>query len=118
MPAWLDTIDEFSPVKSFGLAVMLSAVNPKNLALTLAASASIAQAGLDSADEAIAIVVFVALGSVTVVGAVLAFLIAPRWAARPLGAIRGFMAANNATIMMVILLLLGLKILGDGLGRF
>jgi threonine/homoserine/homoserine lactone efflux protein len=118
MPGWMASIESFSPVKSLGLGAALSAANPKNLALTMAASATIARSGLDPSGEVVAIAAFVVIGSVTVVGAVLAYLIAPRWADRPLGAIRGFMADNNATIMMVILLLLGLKILGDGVGGF
>lgn len=116
MPSWMATIDSISPVKALGLGVALSALNPKNLALTLAASASIAQAGLDATDETIAIAAFVVVGSLSVAGSVLFFLVAPRPAARSLGAVRQFMADNNATIMMVILLLLGLKVLGSALG--
>jgi threonine/homoserine/homoserine lactone efflux protein len=118
MPKWMASVDSFTPVKALGLAVLLSAVNPKNLALTLAASASIAQSSLDSSGEIIAVAVFVVIGSLTVVGAVAAYVVAPKAAAKPLGAIRHFMADNNATIMMVILLILGLKVLGDGLGGF
>ena len=92
-----------------------SAANPKNLALTLAAAASIAEAELDRADEAIAVAVFVALGSVTVAGAVIVYLVDAKRAARPLNAIKRFMSDNNAVIMMVVLLLLGVKLLGDGL---
>lgn len=116
MPSWMASIDTISPVKAIGLGVVLSAANPKNLALTLAASASIAQAGLDTTDETIAVAVFVVIGSLTVAGSVLFFLVAPGRAERPLGAIREFMAQNNASIMMVILVILGLKVLGDGLG--
>lgn len=115
MPGWMATINSVGAAKAVGLGLLLSAANPKNLALTLAASASIAQAGLDARDEAVAIAVFVAIGSVTVVGAVVFFLVAPRVAARPLDAVRRFMADNNATIMMVILVLLGAKLLGDAL---
>ena len=93
----------------------LSGANPKNLALTLAASASIAEAGLDDADTAVAILVFIAIGSVTVAGSVLFYLIDAQRAARQLAAIKQFMADNNAVIMMVVLLLLGAKLLGDGL---
>ena len=64
---------------------------------------------------AIAVAVFVAIGSITVVGAVAFYLATPTRAAKPLGAVREFMAANNATIMMVILLILGVKLLGDAL---
>jgi threonine/homoserine/homoserine lactone efflux protein len=62
----LPTSAEREEIRALGAA--LSGANPKNLALTLAAAASIAEAGLDQADEAIAIVVFVALGSITVAG--------------------------------------------------
>ena len=115
MPAWMATVDAIAPGKAFVLGAALSGANPKNLALTLAASASIAQAGLDAAQETVAVVTFVVIGSLTVAGAVVVYLVAPRWSQRPLGAIRTFMSDNNATIMMVILLLLGAKILGDAL---
>jgi hypothetical protein len=52
---------------------------------------------------------------VTVVGAVVAFLVGGPRVAAPLASLREFMARNNATIMMVVLLLLGLKVLGDAL---
>src|SRR4051812_47472437 len=31
LPGWLKTIESITPAKSFGLGVLLSAVNPKNL---------------------------------------------------------------------------------------
>ncbi len=72
-----------------------------------------ANAGLDGADAVIAVLTFVAIGSVTVVGAVVFYLLGPAKAARPLAAVRQFMAQNNATIMMVILVILGAKLIGD-----
>lgn len=114
-PSWMATVDSATPARAALLGAALSGANPKNLALTLAAVASIAEAGLDSADTAIATAVFVVVGSVTVAGAVLFHLFAGDRAARPLAAVKGFMAANNAVIMMVVLLLLGAKLLGDGL---
>jgi threonine/homoserine/homoserine lactone efflux protein len=116
MPKWMATIDSISSTKAVVLGAALSGANPKNLALTLAASASIAQAGLDGTDKVVAIATFVVIGSVTVVGSVVFYLAAPRRAERPLAAIKQFMSDNNATIMMVVLLLLGAKILGDALG--
>ena len=115
LPSWMASINSISPAKALGLGAALSAANPKNLALTLAASAAIANANLGAADTAIAVVAFVAIGSITVVGAVVSYLIAPNRVARPLAAIKEFMANNNATIMMIILLLLGAKLLGDAL---
>ena len=116
MPKWMATIDTASPSKAGVLGAALSGANPKNLALTLAASASIAEAGLDQADTAIAVAAFVALGSVTVAGAVLFYFVDAKRAGPALDSIRRFMSDNNAVIMMVVLLLLGAKLLGDGLG--
>lgn len=116
MPAWMDSIASLTAPKAAALGAGLSAVNPKNFALTLAASASISEAGLDRADTAFAIAVYVVLGSVTVAGSVLFYLLSPARAERPLAAVSRFMADNNTTIMMVVLLLLGAKLIGDGLG--
>ncbi|MFN8217262.1 MAG: GAP family protein [Solirubrobacterales bacterium] len=116
MPAWMESIASLTAARAAVLGAGLSGANPKNLALTLAASASIAEAGLTPGGTAVAIAVFVALGSLTVAGAVLAYLVSPRRAAAPLAAIGRFMGDNSAVIMMVVLLLLGAKLIGDGLG--
>lgn len=115
-PRWMAEVDTITPVRAAAFGLLLSGANPKNLALTLAASASIAEAGLDPEDTAIAIAAFVALGSLTVAGSVVFYLASPRTAERPLSVVKQFMAENNTTIMVVILLLLGAKLLGNGLG--
>jgi threonine/homoserine/homoserine lactone efflux protein len=115
MPKWMASVDDFTAPKSLALGVALSAANPKNLALTLVAAGSIAQAGLSAGDDAIAVAVFVGLGSVTVIGAVLFYLLARAKAAKSLAAIKEFMSEHNAVIMMVILLILGAKLIGNGL---
>lgn len=115
MPQWMARIDTFTPVRSFVLGVLLSGVNPKNLALTLAAAASIAQAGLSTTDSVIAVAIFVVIGSITVAGPVLFFVFGGEHAAKPLASIKEFMADHNAVIMMVVLLVLGAKLIGSAL---
>ena len=115
MPKWMLAIDQFTAGKSFVLGVALSGVNPKNLALTLAAAASIAQAGLDGGGTAVAVAVFVVIGSLTVAGPVIVYLFAQEAARGPLASIKTFMAEHNAVIMVVLLVLLGAKLLGDGI---
>ncbi len=114
-PAWLESIDSASPTRAARLGAALSAANPKNLALTLAAAATIVESGLDSADEAVATAAFVAIGSMSVVGAVVYRLVAGERADRPLAAVRRFMSDHSAAIMIIVLLLLGAKLLGDGI---
>ncbi len=115
MPKWMSTIDSVTPPRATWLGAALSGANPKNLALTLTAAASIAEAGLDPTDTTIAVAVYVGLGSLTVAGAVLLYLVDARRAARPLAAVKQFMSDYNAVIMMIVLLLLGAKLLGDGI---
>lgn len=115
MPKWMSTIDEFTAPRSLGFGAVLSGVNPKNLALTLAAAASVAQAGLDGGRSTVAVAIFVVIASITVVGPVVFYLVAPDAADGPLGAIKEFMGDHNAVIMMIVLLVLGAKLLGNGI---
>ena len=115
LPRWMLAIDRFTPVKSLGLGAALSAANPKNLALTVAAAASIAQAGLSAGGATVAVVVFVLIGSTSVVGPVLFYLAANDRAAGPLTSIKAFMSDHNAVIMMIVFLVLGAKLIGNGI---
>ena len=115
MPKWMSTIDAFTAPRSLGFGAILSGVNPKNLALTLAAAAAIAQAGLDGGQSTVAVAFFVVIASITVVGPVVFFLVAPTAADKPLAAIKELMSDHNAIIMMVVLLLLGAKLVGNGI---
>jgi threonine/homoserine/homoserine lactone efflux protein len=116
LPTWLAAVDAFTPAKSFGLGVGLSAINPKNLALTAAATASIAQAGLSGGETVAAVAVFVVIASATVAGPVVLYLFATDRAAGPLASLQEFMSRHNTVIMIVVLLILGAKLLGQGLG--
>jgi threonine/homoserine/homoserine lactone efflux protein len=116
MPRWMSVIDSFSAAKALGLGALLSGVNPKNLALTAAGAAAIAQAGVSGPQTALAVAVFVVIASLTVVGPVVLYLVAPTRAAGSLTTVKDFMAEHNAVIMMVVLLVLGAKVLGEGLG--
>jgi threonine/homoserine/homoserine lactone efflux protein len=115
MPTWMAAIDRFTGGKSLGLGVLLSGLNPKNLALTAAAAATVAQAGLSGGESTIAVAVFVVIGSLTVAGPVVFYLVAGDRAAGGLDSIKQFMLQHNSVIMFVVLLVLGAKLLGDGI---
>jgi threonine/homoserine/homoserine lactone efflux protein len=115
LPAWMATVDAFTAGRSFGMGALLAGVNPKNIALSVAAAATIAGGGLSGAEQAAVVVVFVVLGSITVAGPVAYYLVASERATGPLGRLKGFMGDHNAAIMTVILLIFGVKLLSDGL---
>jgi threonine/homoserine/homoserine lactone efflux protein len=116
MPKWMAGIDAFTTGKSFGLAFLLSAVNPKNLALTLAAALTIAQAGLSDGQEAAALIVFILIASLTVGIPVLYYLAAGAAAQKTLDGWKSWLLANNATVMVILLLVLGVMLVGQGFG--
>jgi hypothetical protein len=109
-------LDEATAARALGLGVVLGGANPKNFVLSAAAAASIAESGVDDADLGVAIAVFVLVGSCTVLGAVAARLVGGRRGESLLDSLRGFMVANGSVITAVVFLLLGAKVLGDGLG--
>ena len=115
MPGWMANLDSINPGNALLLGSALSGVNPKNLALTLAAAASIAQAGLSGGDSAAAIAVFVLLGSLTVAGPTLFFLLATSRAVGPLNSAKDLMTRYNTALMLVLFLVLGAKLIGNGI---
>ena len=48
LPKWMSAIDRVTPVKATGLGTLLSAVNPKNLLLCIAAGVTVGSAGLST----------------------------------------------------------------------
>jgi threonine/homoserine/homoserine lactone efflux protein len=116
MPAWMAGIEAFTPVKALGIAALLSGLNPKNLGLTLGAALTIAQAGMAGAQGWITLAVFIVIASLTVAAPVLYYLAAGDKAEETLTGWKAWLAANNTTVMFVLLLVLGVKLIGDGLG--
>ena len=45
LPKWMQSLDRFTPARSLAIGAALAAINPKNLLLTVAAAAAIAQTG-------------------------------------------------------------------------
>lgn len=118
MPKWMETIDRFGPPKAAGLAVLLSAVNPKNLLLTVGAATAIAQTGVSAGEQAIALAVFVVIGTIGPAAPVAIYFAMGERSRRLLDEMRAWMAHNNAVIMAVICLLIAAKLIGDGISGF
>jgi len=106
-PKWMAAIDGFTPPKAAGLAVLLGAVNPKNLLLVVS--------GGDTNAQVVASIVFALVASVGVATPVVIYLTMGDRAAAMLDELKAWMTHNNAVIMAVLLLVLGAKMLGDGI---
>jgi threonine/homoserine/homoserine lactone efflux protein len=115
-PTWMAAIERFTPVRSAGLAVLLGAVNPKNLLLVVSGGAAIAAAApADTSTTIVAALVFAVVASAGVVAPVVIYFSMGERATRILDELKSWMVHNNAAIMAVLLLVLGAKMLGDGI---
>jgi threonine/homoserine/homoserine lactone efflux protein len=115
LPKWMRAIDQFRPQRALAMGVALSAINPKNLLLTVGAAAAIAQTGVGTGQQAIALAVFVIIGTLGPgIPVVIYFAMGDR-AAHILDSLKTRMARDNGAIMAVLCLIIGAKLLGDGI---
>ncbi len=116
LPSWMQAVDKMTVGKSLGLGFLLSAVNPKNLAMCVGAGVEIGGAELDSADVVIAVVVFTMLAASSVGVPVIGYLLASGRMHKPLNELREWLVQNNAAVMTVLLLVIGTVMIGKGIG--
>jgi Sap, sulfolipid-1-addressing protein len=115
MPKWMATIDDTKPFAAAGLAVVLSAANPKNLLLAVGGAAAIAQTGIPGSQQALAYLVFALIGTLGVgIPVALYFAMGAR-SERLLAGLKDWMSAHNAVIMSVLCLIIAAKLIGDGI---
>jgi len=116
LPKWMQAVDSFTPIKAFGLAAVLSGVNPKNLVMDITAATTIAQYDLPTDEAFIVLIIFALLASLSVIVPVVWYLVARESAAKTLTHWRVWLVQNNATIMSVVILVIGAILIGKGLG--
>ena len=118
MPKWMSAIDSMTAGKALGLGFLLSAVNPKNLLMAVSAGVIVGGAGLTFGQAVIVIIIFVLLAGCTVIIPVIGYLVASARLAGPLDNLRVWLVDNNAVIMAVVLLVIGVAVIGKGIGEF
>ena len=116
LPKYLVAIDTLPPPKALGLGVLLSAVNPKNLLLIIAGAITISQADLSDTDTIVAVLVFVVIAICTVAIPVALYNVMGARARPVLASMRTWLAQNNATVMAVLLLVIGVVVIGKAIG--
>jgi threonine/homoserine/homoserine lactone efflux protein len=116
MPKWMSSIDSMTAGKALGLGALLSGVNPKNLALILAAGVAIAAAGLNSTQTIIALFIFIIIACCSVATPVIVYLIMGEKAASTLNNWKEWLTHNNSTVMMLLCLVFGIVVSSKGLG--
>lgn len=115
LPAWMTAVDTMPLLRTALLAAALAALNPKNLAMVLAAADASAGTGASTAQVVGALTVFVLLASASVGLPVLARLLAPARTAPGLQSLKDWLVVHNASVMATLLLVLGTVLVGQGL---
>jgi threonine/homoserine/homoserine lactone efflux protein len=111
----MSAIDAFTPARSVAMGVALSAINPKNLLLVAGAATAIASTGSSTGDQAVALAVFVVVGTLGPGAPVAIFFFMGDRAAKLLDGLKEWMARENRTIMAVLCLVIGAKLVGDAI---
>ena len=115
LPKWMSAMDQLGAGKALGMGALLSSLNPKNLLITVGAAAGIAQTGISAGQQAVALAIFVLIASVGVGAPVAIFFLLGERAGKLLAEMKEWMGAHNAAIMAVLFLVLGTKLIGDGI---
>jgi threonine/homoserine/homoserine lactone efflux protein len=114
-PKWMGALDAFTPIKSAGAGVVFTVLNPKNLVLIVGGAAAVAQTGASGAEQTVAWIVFTVIASIGVALPVVIYFAMGDRAGPVLDRLKARMAHSNAAIMAVICLIIGVKLIGDGI---
>jgi Sap, sulfolipid-1-addressing protein len=112
----MGAINRFTPVQALGGGAVLATANPKNLLLAIGGAAAIAQTGIAGGQQAMAYAVFAVVGTLGVGAPVVVYFGTGKRSAQLLGGLKDWMTHNNAVIVAVLCLVIGVKLLGDALG--
>ena len=115
LPRWMAGVDSMTPFRALVLGVLLSAVVPKNLLIALSAGLIVGEAGFSGGQTAVVIVLFTAIATSTVAVPVVAHLVASARMRGPFERLREWLVENNVTIMVVVLLVIGVVMIGNGI---
>jgi Kef-type K+ transport system membrane component KefB len=116
LPAWMGALDRLKPAAALAGGVVAGGVRPKSLLLAVGGAAAIAQTGIAGGQQAIAYAVFTVIATIGVAAPVVIYLAMGERSVALLGRLKGWMRRNNAVILAVVLLVIGVILIGDGIG--
>jgi threonine/homoserine/homoserine lactone efflux protein len=118
MPSWMGAIAGVTPLKACGLGLLLSAANPKNLALGIAAGSAIGSGADDVTTAAVGVLTFVLVASASIAVPVIGNVVAEQRMRPPLDELRRWLTLHNSAVMSVLMLVLGVDSIGKGIAAF
>jgi threonine/homoserine/homoserine lactone efflux protein len=114
-PAWMQAINDATPVKALRLGLLLSGANPKVLLLTAAGGFEIDSTSLSRSGAFVTIALFAAVAASTVsIPLVLYALIGERMLG-PLSKAKDWLGLHNAAVMAVVITVIGVYLAVKGI---
>jgi hypothetical protein len=108
-------VDGLTVRGSFGMGLAVTAIDPASISIGVLVGLDIAAARLSVVNDVIFTVAFILLATVTVTGPLLAYLAGGDGAQRRLASLKGWLLANEKTVMMVLFVLIGAMLIGRGI---
>jgi threonine/homoserine/homoserine lactone efflux protein len=115
LPKWMAEIDGFTWPKSLGFGAALAGLNPKNIALIVAAAASISESAIAAGQQVAVYAIFTAITAIGVVLPIIVYFAMQSRAGKVLDEWKTWLAVNNATVMIVLFLVFGAILIGKGI---
>jgi threonine/homoserine/homoserine lactone efflux protein len=114
-PGWMQSLGKLTPVRAGAAAMALTVVNPKVLFISAAAGLAIGTAGLGVTHAWVAVAWYVAVAGSTVAIPILAYAASGDRLDEPLRRLKDWMERQHATLVAVILVVIGLLVLYKGI---
>lgn len=115
MPGWMARMSSLTPAQAALISAVLTVVNPKVLFLCAAAGLAIGSAGIDSPEIWIAVAWFVAVAGCSVAIPILGFALSRGRLDDALNRLKGWLERQHATLIAVILVVIGVLVLYKGI---
>jgi threonine/homoserine/homoserine lactone efflux protein len=111
-PKWMAGISAFAPPKSFATGVLVGALNPKNIAVGVAAALSIAAAGLSASQQVGVGALYVLVAILGVAAPILVVVLLGDRGDRVIESWKRWLELNSGTVMAVIYFAFGVGLAG------
>ncbi len=115
LPRWMGAMDSLSAGGALRLGVIVTIANPKELAMAAGAGLTLGGVMADAATVLVAGAVFVLLATLATTLPVLVLAVGRARVGPALESARAWFVGNNATIMVIVLLVLGALLIGGGI---
>lgn len=111
VPKWMAAVENFSPIKSFGVGLGLAVLNFKNTPMGIAAGVVLSDHARTTPEMVAGLSFYVLLAGSSIVLPVFGFLLFGKKLQSVFKTLKEWLVYNNATIMFVLFLILGVLLL-------